>query len=101
MSALRAGVDVVARPIADVQEKLRMSAIVASRDERMSAFRTTFGIACFVWAAIAILSFFKLISLPADVVATGMILIFLTSFVVDALVAKRESAALKRGHVDK
>ncbi|WP_299176648.1 hypothetical protein [uncultured Brevundimonas sp.] len=78
-----------------------MSSIVASGDKRMSAFRRTFGIACFVWAAIAILSFFKLISLPTDIVAAGIILIFLTSFVVDALVAKRESAALKQGHADK
>ena len=56
----------------------------------MRAFRKAFGIACFVYAAFAILWFFKVISLDANLVGAGFIVITAVSLAIDAVVAWQE-----------
>jgi len=63
------------------------------RMQRMSAFRKTFGIACFIFVAVAILSFFKIISLNITIIIAGLFTITAISIIIDALVARNENTA--------
>lgn len=59
----------------------------------MRAFRRVFGIACFAYAPIALLWLFNLISLDADILVAGFLVMTAISFVIDALVARQEKRA--------
>jgi len=56
----------------------------------MKTFRRVFGVACFAYAALAFLWFFKLIRLDANLVVAGFLVIAVISFIVDAPVARQE-----------
>jgi multisubunit Na+/H+ antiporter MnhE subunit len=56
----------------------------------MSTFRRVFGVACFAYAALAFLWLFKLVSLDANLLVAGFLVITVVSFIIDALVARQE-----------
>lgn len=63
----------------------------------MRAFRKAFGIACYAYAAFAILWFFKLISLDANIVVAGFIVMTAVSLTIDAVVARQEKNGSQAG----
>ena len=66
----------------------------------MSAFRKTFGIACFIFVAVAILSFFKIISLNANIIVVGFFMITAISLIIDAVARNETAASKQRGAED-
>ncbi len=63
----------------------------------MRAFRKAFGIACYAYAAFAILWFLKLISLDANIVVAGFIVMTAVSLTIDAVVARQEKTGSQAG----
>ena len=59
----------------------------------MSTFRRIFGLVCFAYAAVALLSLFKVIRLDTNLIIIGFLVITVISFVIDALVARQERKA--------
>jgi len=64
--------------------------------KRMSAFRKVFGIVCLIFAIVAMLSLFKLISLNINIVVVEFSVITAISFFIDVLLAKNEKTASKQ-----
>lgn len=56
----------------------------------MRTFRKAFGIACFAYAALAVLSFFKLVSVDTNLMAAGFIVMTAASLAIDAVVTRQE-----------
>lgn len=63
----------------------------------MRTFRRVFGIACFIWGAMAILWFFKLVSLHENIVMAGVLVMTAMSLIIDAIVARQEKRRPESG----